>query len=143
MRMDYTGFDSLLVQLRTLRDKPQIDEKTVNSSTFWLLQDDTSIVGVVNIRHRLNKYLLEIGGHIGYGIRPSERRKGYATEMLRLSLLKAGELGLTNVLVTCDKDNLGSAKTIKNNGGVLDSEAIVDGVKIQRYWINIKSMSGQ
>ncbi|MCU6713020.1 GNAT family N-acetyltransferase [Paenibacillus sp. J5C_2022] len=141
--MDYTGFDSLLVQLRTLRDKPQIDEKTVNSSTFWLLQDDTSIVGVVNIRHRLNKYLLEIGGHIGYGIRPSERRKGYATEMLRLSLLKAGELGLTNVLVTCDKDNLGSAKTIKNNGGVLDSEAIVDGVKIQRYWINIKSMSGQ
>lgn len=76
-----------------------------------------------------------IGGHIGYGIRPSERRKGYATVLLNLALIKARELGIQRALVTCDRDNIGSAKTIMNNGGVLDSEDEVDGTIIQRYWV--------
>lgn len=93
---------------------------------------------ISSIRHRLNEHLLRIGGHIGYGIRPSERNKGYATMQLALALDKAKEMGLTRVLLTCDKYNIGSAKTIINNGGILDSEDIIDGIEIQRYWIELK-----
>ena len=78
-------------------------------------------------------------GHIGYSIHPDERRKGYATEQLRLSLLEARKLGLNKVLVTCDKENIASAKTIQKVGGVLENEVIsADGKEIvQRYWIEI------
>ncbi|MBW5448089.1 GNAT family N-acetyltransferase [Cohnella sp. CFH 77786] len=89
------------------------------------------------MRHRLNEKLLEIGGHIGYGIRPSERRKGYATEILKQALSKAKDLGISEALVTCDKENIGSAKTIIKNGGLLGSEAVVNGTAIQRYWIKV------
>ena len=82
--------------------------------------------------------LLE-GGHIGDGIRPSERRKGYATLMIKLALEECKKRGINRVLMTCDKDNIGSAKSIMNNGGVLENEIIgEDGKTIQRYWINIK-----
>ena len=93
------------------------------------------MVGAVNIRHDLNDYLLKYGGHIGDGIRPSERRKGYATEMIRLALEECRKLGLTRVLVTCDKNNIGSAKSIIRNGGILENEVLEKGVIKQRYWI--------
>ncbi|MED4162879.1 GNAT family N-acetyltransferase, partial [Halalkalibacterium halodurans] len=77
-------------------------------------------------------------GHIGYGIRPSERGKGYATLMLKLGLEKAAALGLEKVLITCDKENLPSARTIQRNVGVLDSEVVDErGIAIQRYWIKL------
>lgn len=112
----------------------------VPSSTYFMLNADHSkILGVTSIRHDLTSYLLKIGGHIGYGIVPSERRKGYAAKMLSLSLDKCHEMGLERVLVTCDKDNIGSAKTILKNGGVLENEYAEDtGNLIQRYWISIK-----
>lgn len=138
LRYDYEDFDSFLDKIKNLRDNPMQDEKTVNSSTFWLLENDERIVGVVNIRHRLNRYLLEIGGHIGYGIRPSSRRQGYATVILNQSLRHARSLGITRALVTCDKDNIASARTIIKNNGILDSEATINGVEIQRYWIEIR-----
>ena len=78
------------------------------------------------------------GGHIGDGVRPSERRKGYATEMIKLALEECKKLGLDKVLMVCDKDNIGSARSIKKNGGVLENEVLVDGVLEQRYWITIK-----
>ena len=93
------------------------------------------MVGAVNIRHDLNDYLLKYGGHIGDGIRPSERRKGYATEMIRLALEECRELGLTRVLMTCDKNNIGSAKSIIRNGGILENEVLGEGSIKQRYWI--------
>ena len=93
------------------------------------------MVGAVNIRHDLNDYLLKYGGHIGDGIRPSERRKGYATEMIRLALEECRKLGLTRVLMTCDKNNIGSAKSIIRNGGILENEVLEKGVIKQRYWI--------
>jgi predicted acetyltransferase len=139
LRFDSTNFQSMIEELNRLRNDTELGENRVNSSTFWLASQDRKLLGVVNIRHSLNNNLLNIGGHIGYGIRPSERQKGYATEMLRLALIEAKKLGINKALVTCDKDNIGSAKTIINNNGVLDSEAIINEIEIQRYWIEIKN----
>ena len=95
----------------------------------------------MNIRHHLNESLLFCGGHIGDGIRPSERRKGFATGMIRLALEKCRELGIRQVLMTCDKDNIGSAKSIMKNGGILENEIVnEDGVTEQRYWIDLEGI---
>lgn len=97
------------------------------------------IVGRVSLRHELNDFLLREGGHIGYGVVPSARRRGYASEMLRLSLPFARRLGLPRVLVTCDEDNIGSRKTIEANGGVLENTLFHEGLRApkRRYWIAI------
>lgn len=105
---------------------------------FGLDTDRNIFVGAVNIRHYLNDRLLLDGGHIGDGVRPSERRKGFATEMIRLALEECKKLGITKVLMVCDKDNIGSAKSIIKNNGVLENEILVDGVIEQRYWIDIE-----
>ena len=111
-------------------------EGLVPDSTFFCFDEKRNLmVGAVNIRHDLNDYLLKYGGHIGDGIRPSERRKGYATEMIRLALEECRELGLTRVLMTCDKNNIGSAKSIIRNGGILENEVLEEGSIKQRYWI--------
>jgi predicted acetyltransferase len=99
--------------------------------------DRNIFVGAVNIRHYLNESLLFDGGHIGDGIRPSERRKGYATAMIQLALDECKKMGITKVLMVCDKDNIGSAKSIIKNGGILENEIYSDGVLQQRYWINL------
>ena len=97
------------------------------------------IAGTIQIRHKLNEHLLKTGGHIGYGVRPSERRKGYATKMLALALEKCRDLSINKALVTCDKDNLGSLKTIENNGGLFEDEFVAeDGNITLRYWISVK-----
>ena len=94
-------------------------------------------MGAVNIRHRLNEELFRTGGHIGDGVRPSERRKGVATRMIALALEECRKLGIHRVLMVCDKDNVGSAGSIRNNSGVLENEIEVDGVVRQRYWITL------
>ena len=106
---------------------------------FWLVQDNARILGELRLRHHLTEMLAIEGGHIGYNIRPSERRKGYGTLQLRLGLEKARELGLARVLVTCDDDNLPSAKIIEANGGVLSGKAISpeSGVPVRQYWIEL------
>lgn len=110
----------------------------VPDSTFFCLDEERDmIVGAVNIRHYLNESLLLNGGHIGDGVRPSERRKGIATKMIALALEECKKLGLTRVLMVCDKENIGSAKSIQNNGGILENEIEVDGVVEQRYWIEL------
>lgn len=110
----------------------------VPASIFFMVDNKEKIYGAVDIRHDLNEYLLQVGGHIGYGIRPSERRKGYATKMLSLALIKAKEIGIEKALVTCNNDNYGSAGTIKNNGGILENEFHEDnGNIVERYWINL------
>lgn len=99
--------------------------------------NDNRVVGMLQIRHTLNEYLLRIGGHIGYSVRPSERRRGYAKRMLTLALEHCRLLGLDKVLITCDKNNPASAKTILANGGVLENK-IDEGHRItQRYWITL------
>lgn len=123
--------------LEHLELKEAKDGKVPDSVFFLLDEERDRLLGAVNIRHYLNDFLLQQGGHIGDGIRPSERRKGYGTEILRLALLECKKLGIDRVLVTCDKDNIASAKAIKNNGGVLENEFLNDeGVLEQRYWID-------
>ncbi|WP_410769421.1 GNAT family N-acetyltransferase [Fontibacillus sp. BL9] len=113
-----------------------IPEGWVPDSTFWLVNDLSRVLGAVNIRHRLSDFLLHAGGHIGYGIRPSERNKGYASVLLKLALLEAKQLGISDTLVVCDADNIGSEKTIIANGGKPDSVYIEEnGNVIKRYWI--------
>ena len=109
-------------------------------ATFLLAEVDGQVVGRVSIRHRLNDYLREVGGHVGYGVRPGFRRRGYATAILRQSLAVAASTGLERVLVTCDDDNLGSATAIQRCGGVL--ERLVPGrdgssMPKRRYWVDV------
>ena len=132
---DYHDFDFYLSHL----DIKEPQNGKVPSSVFFLLDEERDrLLGAVDIRHSLNDALLRDGGHIGDGIRPSERRKGYATEMIRLALIECKKLGIDRVLMVCDKDNIGSARSIQKNGGVLENEIVGDEGKIeQRYWITV------
>ena len=131
--------DEWLLQIVRDSDWKTVTPGLVPASTYMSIrEDDGKLIGMVNIRHELNEGLLLHGGHIGYSIRPTERRKGYAKEQLALALEKCKELGIDKALATCDKNNIGSAKIILANGGVLENE-IPDGDRItQRYWITVK-----
>lgn len=114
-----------------------IKEGYVPYSTYCLVRNDNRVLGAIDIRHELNNYLMNRGGHIGYGIRPSERGKGYAKEMLRLALEIVKAMNIGRVLITCDKENMASARIIIGNGGILHSEGVDRGVVFQRYWIDL------
>lgn len=137
LAFDNADFPALLARLANCARGSDIPAGFVAHSTWWLVRDRTSVVGVANIRHALNDGLRREGGHIGYGIRPSARRQGLGIAILRQSLLRAAKLGVTRVLVTCAKANVGSAKAIMRNGGVLESEEYLPARDeiVQRYWI--------
>ena len=129
---DYEGW------LEHLENSKKPTEDRVPGLTYFLVRDnDKKIIGMVNIRLYLNESLKREGGHIGYGIRPSERRKGYAKEMLRLNLQNAKMMGIDKLLVPCDEKNIASEKTILANGGVYENTIDVDGSKTKRYWIKV------
>lgn len=112
-----------------------------DTSLFAFIEN--KIIGRISIRHSLTPFLLQLGGHIGYGVIPSERQKGYAKEMLRLSLPIAKELGLQKALVTCNDNNIGSYKAIEANGGQLENTVFVaEGEPLKRrYWIDLTTLS--
>lgn len=120
-------------------ERKAASETRVPNSVFFLIDEERNrLLAAVSIRHYLNESMLQTCGHIGDGIRPSERRKGYATEMLRLSLIECKKLGIDRVLLICDKANIGSAKAIIRNGGVLENEVVNEsGTAMQRYWIDL------
>ncbi|HEY1761486.1 MAG TPA: GNAT family N-acetyltransferase [Acidimicrobiales bacterium] len=100
---------------------------------------DGEVIGRVSLRYELNEFLSERGGHIGYGVAPAHRRKGYATEILRQALVVIRAEGVDAVLVTCDEDNVASARTIERNGGVFDSispPSCGEVETVRRYWIH-------
>ena len=114
----------------------------VPESFYWLI-DDGVYIGRLSLRHYLNDRLLQFGGHIGYEIRPGKRRMGYGKTLLRLGLDKARRQGITRALVTCDDDNIGSAKIIEANGGILENTVMLSNraVATRRYWINLAAKS--
>lgn len=111
----------------------------VPSSTFWLIDNKEKILGVSRLRHYLVAHLEKEGGHIGYDVPPSQRKKGYGTILLKYTLEKAKKMGMRKILITCDTDNVGSSKIIQHNGGVLENEIISDnsGKKVSRFWIKL------
>lgn len=131
-------FDGFLQRLRNEEDRTKIRPDRVSASEFWLI-DNGEFTGRLSLRHELNEFLLQIGGHIGYMIRPSKRRQGYGKEILRLGLQKARERGLHRVLVTCDETNIGSKKIIEANGGIFENAIMQEDSPVRklRYWINI------
>lgn len=115
----------------------QVPAHFVTASCYCLTDGSGRMLGAIQIRHRLNEALLKSGGHIGYGVRPSERQKGYAETMLSLALPAAKELGIDRALITCSKSNVASARTILHCGGVLENEIEEEGRVTQRYWISL------
>lgn len=133
---DFTGYFQRLQQFARGEDLPP---DRVRETTYWGVEGDM-IVGTVRLRHARTPLLAQIGGHIGYNIRPSQRRKGYGTALLAGALEQARQCGLPGVLITCDTDNIGSARIIEKNGGQLINQTMVDGYAklISRYWIDLQ-----
>ena len=122
-------------------DIANISEPKVPALTyFYVREEDDKIIGMINIRLALNDFLAREGGHIGYSVRPTERKKHYATSMLKEASRVCRKIGIKDVIVTCDKANIGSASVIKNCNGELDAEFFSDtyGEVIQRYVIKLE-----
>ena len=136
------GYQAWLQEIEQQDGENDLGYKRVPSTVFFLMNEQQSeILGMINIRHQLNEHLMQIGGHIGYGIRPSKRRQGLATAMLGLALSETKKLGIEKALITCYQDNIASARTIQKNGGQLENEFLDKKTNriIQRYWITLKS----
>ena len=124
----------------SLKDPRTVPRGKVPSTQYMLVrEEDGKIVGMIQIRHCFNPYLEKYGGHIGYSVAPSERRRGYAAQMLKMVLPKCRELGLDRVLITCIRGNEGSRRTILKNGGVYESTVHEpeENIALERYWIDL------
>lgn len=123
-------FDVWLKQIIDNSRKETVHENWVVSSTFLAIRKkDNKLIGFVDIRHELNDFLKSYGGHIGFGVRPTERRKGYAFKILTKALTFCREIGLKKVMLACYKDNIASRKTIEKCGGVLEKEFALSELK--------------
>ena len=131
--------EDIIQHFKDSRDQSKLPSHFVPSYDYFAVDDD-KFIGVIHIRSRLTEHLLKYGGHIGYGINPKYWKKGYGTKALELALIKARELGIEDVLITCDDDNIGSYKIIESNNGVLENklnnEDAGEKFLTRRYWIN-------
>lgn len=131
----------IIQKMKDSRDITKLKPNRVLSYDYFAVDGDL-FIGIIHIRIELNPFLLRYGGHIGYGINPKYWRQGYGTELLSLGLIRFKELSKdTKVLVTCDDNNIGFAKVIENNGGILEDKVINNDeygeVLTRRYWISI------
>jgi predicted acetyltransferase len=126
--LGFAAFVDFLIK-SGLEETPRADD-WVPQTTFWYVEGDRYL-GSIRVRHRLTPFLLEEGGHIGYDVRPTARMRGYATAMLASALEYAATLGIDQVLITCDEDNVGSRRVIENNAGVYEDSR---GGR-RRYWV--------
>ena len=113
-------------------------ENWVRNNTYLVIrEEDDRLIGLLNIRKEDNDRVLEWAGHIGYGVRPTERRKGYASEILRLALDECRRIGMKKVMLGCHQDNIGSKKTIEKNKAVYEREVMAEGKPAFVYWIEL------
>ena len=138
---EYVAYEKWLDKMELLSNPETCPNNICVGREYFLIREsDNKLVGMINLRWNLNEWMLQNGGHIGYGIRPTERRKGYNKISLYLCLLRAKEIGLDKVLLTASDNNLGSVKTIQALGGVLENK-ITDyedeNILMGRYWINV------
>lgn len=138
---DATNLD-ILKKFDDYRNERNLKPGRVGAHFFWLVDDEKDyFIGEISIRHRLNEALKRYGGHIGYCVRFSEWNKGFGTLMLELALKEAKTIGLSKILITCNDDNVGSARVMEKNGFVLGDkiENNFDGESFitRRYWKSI------
>lgn len=139
--LDQMEYDEWLVNTDNNRSADTVRNDWVVADTFFAVRkSDNKIVGIIDIRHNLNNEFLTLyGGHIGYAVRPCERKKGYASEMLGMACEYAKSLGLDNVMLGCYSDNTASVKTIEKCGGILtEQKPYADGKPMRIYHINLK-----
>lgn len=131
-------FDRYIQHIYAQEERDKTAPDRVPNADFWLIDND-EFIGRLSMRYKLNDHLLQVGGNIGYEIRPSKRRSGYGKELLRLGLIQAKQDGLQRALVTCDEDNIGSKKIIEHNGGHFENAVHVEGSlqKKLRYWFDL------
>lgn len=136
---DHTDFKTYIDLLDAWSRGEQLAPEFVPSS-FLVGVFDGRIVGRVSIRHELNEYLLRMGGHVGYGVVPSFRRKGFATTILQKTLPVCRTLGIDRLLLTCDDDNIASIKVIEAQGGILENTLSGNDLRVpkRRYWITLE-----
>jgi predicted acetyltransferase len=134
-RSEWTHAETVAAFVRWSEGEPP--EGWVPSTTSFLV-DEGRILGVSSLRHWLTPHLLEHGGHVGYSVRPSERNRGHAARLLQNAARKARRLGIERLLVTCDADNVSSARVIEKCGGILENEVPTDDAPIRRYWIHLR-----
>lgn len=132
----HEDFPALLKRLESLAQGTLVPERYVPSSTFWLV-DGLEIIGVSNLRHHLNNRLRRFGGHIGLGIRPSYRGRGFGSLLMSLTIQEAKRREIERIHIHCHKGNKASVRTIISNGGILESEGYDEGSKdaVQRYMV--------
>lgn len=132
-------YSDWLERLSRQENPALVPEGSVPSNAYLAVRiSDNRVVGIIDLRHHIDHPILGLwGGHIGYTVRPSERGKGYAREMLRLNLENCRALGLEKVMITCSPSNPASERTIIANGGVFEKDVLVDGQTIRRYWISL------
>ena len=138
---EYQNYEKWIEKLELIKKAETCPNNICIGREYFLIREnDNKLVGMINLRWNLNEWMMQNTGHIGYGIRPTERRKGYNKISLYLCLLKAQELGLDKVLLTASENNLGSVKTIEALGGILENK-IPDyedeNVLMGRYWIDV------
>ena len=127
-----------ITKCRNYEKKETLPEGRVIATQFlFIRKSDSKIVGMIQVRHYFNEYLEKYSGHIGYSVRPSERRKGYAKTMLKMALPFCNSIGLEKVLITCNEDKEGSERTIRANGGEFESIIFepTEGVNLKRFWV--------
>ncbi|MFJ2551354.1 GNAT family N-acetyltransferase [Microbacterium sp. NPDC087591] len=137
---DRATLDALIEKAERVADTSAVlPDGFVHNDLYWIV-DEGEVIGFLSFRHELNEWLREVGGHIGYAVRESRRRRGYASAALALGLDRAREIGLDRVLITCDDDNIASARTIERAGGVLQdvSDQSARGhALLRRYWVQL------